>query len=295
MSPSDNNQRLFCFGFGYVASALARALIPDGWQCAGTSRGGTASRQLEDLDVAIFPMDRDRPLAGCTEILAGTTHILVSIPPDATGDPVFELHGEDIAKLDGVKWVGYLSTTGVYGNWDGEWVDETTPLRAASERGGRRVEAEAKWLELSHNAGLPVHIFRLAGIYGPDRNSIVQLRAGTARRIHKDGQVFGRIHVDDIVATLQASIARPNPAAVYNLTDDEPAPSEEVVDFSARLLGVEPPPLEPFDTADMSAMARSFYAENKRVSNNRIKNELGVRLKYPDYRAGLRALLSLAI
>ena len=291
MNPNDHNYRLFCFGFGYVASALAKALISDGWRCAGTSRGRTASDRLAGLDVAMFPMDRDSPLAGCAEILAGTTHILMSIPPDAAGDPVCVYHGQDIAELVGVEWVGYLSTTGVYGNWDGEWVDETTPLRAMSERGGRRVEAEKKWLELSRNAGLPVHIFRLAGIYGPGRNSIEQLRAGTARRIHKDGQVFGRIHVDDIVATLCASIVTPNPGAIYNLTDDEPAPPDEVVEFSAGMLGIEPPPLERFEDAEMSPMARSFYSESKRVSNSRIKSELGVVLKYPNYQAGLRSLL----
>ncbi len=291
MSPADNNHRLFCFGLGYVATALAQAVMPDGWRCAGTSRSEADCQQLEALGIAAFRLDRDRPLPGCAALLADASHILVSVPPDAAGDTVLDLHGEDIAKHGAAEWVGYLSTTGVYGNRDGEWVDETTPLRPASDRGRRRMAAEAQWLALGRSAGLPVHVFRLGGIYGPGRNPIDQLRAGTARRIHKKGQVFGRIHVDDIVATLCASFAQPNPGAIYNLTDDEPAPSDEVVEFAAQLMSLQPPPLEPFDKAELSAMARSFYAENKRVSNSRIKDELGVALKYPNYRAGLRALL----
>ncbi len=291
VNPADNSDRLFCFGFGYVASALARAVTPQGWHCAGTSRSAANCARLEGLDIAAFQMDRDHPLTDCAEILASTTHILVSVPPDAAGDPVLDLHAGDIARHDGIEWIGYLSTTGVYGDWKGEWVDETTPLRPASERGRRRAAAEARWLELGRSAGVPVHAFRLAGIYGPGRSPIDQLRAGTARRIRKEGQVFGRIHVDDIVATLCASMAQPNPGAIYNLTDDEPAPSDEVVEFSAQLMGIDPPPLVPFDEAEMSAMARSFYAESKRVSNSRIKDELGVSLMYPNFRVGLQALL----
>ncbi|NWG45986.1 MAG: NAD-dependent epimerase/dehydratase family protein, partial [Alphaproteobacteria bacterium] len=199
----------------------------------------------------------------------------------------------DIAALaPGLVWVGYLSTTGVYGDRGGEWVDEESPLAPTTERGARRVEAEAGWRALAEAHGLPLHIFRLAGIYGPGRNQLETVRAGTARRLHKPGQVFSRIHVEDVAACLLASLRRPRPGAVYNLCDDEPAPPAEVVAHAAALLGVPPPPLEDFETAapTLSPMARSFYAESKRVRNDRLAAELGVRLRYPSYREGLAAL-----
>jgi nucleoside-diphosphate-sugar epimerase len=287
----DTRLELFCFGLGYVASALASAVTADGWSCAGTSRSEAKCKRLNAKNITAFQFDRDLPLAMGAEALAGATHILISVPPDDVGTPVLDLHGWDLANHGCLKWIGYLSTTGVYGNRDGDWVDETTPVRPLSERGRRRVAAESGWLELGRSAGVPVCVFRLASIYGPGRNPFVQLRAGSARRIHREGQVFGRIHVDDIVATLRASIAKPNPGAIYNLADDEPAPPDEVISYAAQLLGVEPPALEVFNTAELSEMGRSFYMENKRVSNRRIKDELGVTLKHPDYRVGLRALL----
>jgi nucleoside-diphosphate-sugar epimerase len=232
-------------------------------------------------------------MAEAATALAGTTHLLLSVPPDAAGDPVLRHHAADIAALD-LAWAGYLSTTGVYGDRGGGWVDEEVALSPSGERGRRRVEAEAAWLDLWRRHGTPVHIFRLAGIYGPGRSALDQVRAGTARRIDKPGQVFSRIHVEDIAAVLEASMARPRPGAIYNLCDDDPAPPAEVILHACRLLGREPPPLVPFAEAEkeMSAMARSFWDDNRRVSNCRIKEELGVRLRYPDYKSGLAAILA---
>jgi nucleoside-diphosphate-sugar epimerase len=205
---------------------------------------------------------------------------------------VLARHADDIAAMPGLAWLGYLSTTGVYGDCAGGWVDETAPLRPTGERGRRRVVAEQGWLGLWRDRGVPVHIFRLAGIYGPGRSAFDALRAGTAKRIDKSGQVFSRIHVKDVASVLIASIEKPRPGAVYNVCDDDPEPPEAVVAHAAKLVGIEPPPLIPLDRADLSPMARSFYDDNKRVCNRLIKTELGMRLRYPDFRAGLAAILA---
>jgi nucleoside-diphosphate-sugar epimerase len=278
--------RLFCFGLGYSAQRLARRCLDRGWRVAGTGRAAGDPPVMAGAEA--YGFERDQPLADPAAALAGTTHLLVSIPPDARGDPVVDRHGADIAAISGLAWVGYLSTTGVYGDRDGGWVDEDSPLLPTGERGRRRVAAERAWLGL----GLPLHIFRLAGIYGPGRNALETVKSGRARRIDKPGQVFSRIHVEDIVQVLEASIAAPRPGRAYNLCDDQPAPPAEVIDYACGLLGVAPPPLIPFDQAELSPMARSFYRDNKQVSNRRIKEELGVELRYPDYQAGLKALLA---
>lgn len=281
---------LFCFGFGYSALALARQLAGEGWMIAGTSRTTDQVARLRALGFATEIFDRDRPLpAGA---LRGITHVLVSIPPDAVGDPALDCHGDDLAALPGLAWLGYLSTSGVYGDRGGDWVDETSVLSPTGERGRRRVAAEQAWLNLWRNRGLPVHIFRLAAIYGPGRSPFAALRAGAAKRIDKPGQMFSRIHVDDLAQVLRASITHPRPGAVYNVCDDEPAPPAAVIAYAAELLGIMPPPLVPFAQAELSEMARSFYDDNKRVRNVLIKSELGVRLRYPDYRAGLAAILA---
>lgn len=277
---------LLCFGLGYTARVLARRLAAEGWMVSGTCRS-TDKASGAGFPVNVF--DRDRPLPG--EALDGVTHLLVSIPPDAAGDPVLAVHGENIAGIKDLRWLGYLSTTGVYGDRGGGWVDESAELSPSGERGRRRVAAEAGWLELWRRRGVPVHIFRLAAIYGPGRSPFEALRAGTAKRIDKPGQVFSRIHVEDLARVLAASISRPRPGAVYNICDDEPAAPEAVVAHAAALLGVPPPPLVPFEAAELSPMARSFYDDNKRVSNRLIKNELGVKLRYPDFRAGLAAIV----
>jgi nucleoside-diphosphate-sugar epimerase len=293
MSGSDVSARpaLFCFGLGYTAGFLARALAAEGWRIAGTSRDAASCARLagDGFDMQVFAPGH--PLAAPEATLRGATHFLISVPPAAEGDPVLAAHGVDIAALTQLKWVGYLSTTGVYGDRGGAWVDEGSALTPSGERGRRRVAAEAQWLDLYRRHGLPVHVFRLAGIYGPGRSALETVREGRARRVDKPGQVFSRIHVADIVATLRASMARPDPGAAYNVCDDDPAPPEAVIAYACTLLGVAPPPLVPFDAAELTPMARSFYDDNKRVSNRRIKEELGVRLRYPSYREGLKALL----
>jgi nucleoside-diphosphate-sugar epimerase len=274
---------LLCFGLGYSARTLAERLAARGWEIRGTTRRLDKAEALAGRGWRMFPFDRDRPLP--PEALAGVTHALTSIAPDDAGDPALDLHAAD---LRGVAWIGYLGTTAVYGDRQGGWVDEETPIEPTLARADRRARAEAAWL----NSGLPVHIFRLAGIYGPGRNAFINLKEGTARRIVKPGQVFSRIHVEDIASVLEGSIARPRPGAVYNVCDDEPAPPDEVVAHAAGLLGVEPPPAQPYKTAELSPMARTFYKDNRRVRNDRIKRELGVRLSYPTYREGLAALLA---
>lgn len=285
--------RLFCFGLGYSARALAQRLMARGWRVAGTARESERVARLRAEGFEAFLFDSGHPLDDPGAALAGTTHLLSSVPPGAAGDdgdPVIAHHGADIAACAGLVWVGYLSTTGVYGDRQGGWVDEESELAPTGPRGRRRLAAERAWLALQRAHGVPVHLFRLAGIYGPGRNALVALRKGTAQRVDKPGQVFSRIHVEDIAAVLEASIARPAPGRAYNLCDDDPAPPEAVVAYASTLLGMPPPPLVPFEAAALSPMARSFYRDNKRVSNRRIKEELGVRLRYPDYRSGLRAL-----
>ena len=283
-------RHLFCFGLGYSALALARMIAGDGWRVTGTCRSADKAAALQALGFAALPFDRDRPLAAGA--FSGITHVLVSAPPDSAGDPVLDRHGGDLAELPGLAWLGYLSTTGVYGDRGGGWVDESAALRPSGERGRRRVIAEQGWLDLWRDRGVPVHIFRLAAIYGPGRSPFAALRAGTARRIDRPGQVFSRIHVEDLARVLLASIGQPRPGAVYNVCDDEPAAPEAVVAHAAALLGVPAPPLTPLAEAGLSPMALSFYDDNKRVRNGLIKRELGAVLRYPDYRAGLAAILA---
>ena len=277
---------LLSFGHGYSAQALARRLLRQDWRVIGTTRDeGKAVRLMND---GIEP--RIWPGADMIPALDKATHLLISAAPTDDGDPVLALLRDEIAaRADQFSWVGYLSTTGVYGDNNGNWVDENSPLNPATKRGQLRVQAETEWAAIP---GLPLHIFRLAGIYGPGRGPFEKVRQGSARRIVKPGQVFSRTHVADIAQVLAASIARPNPGAAYNVCDDDPAPPEDVIAHAADLLGLPVPPAEDFETAEMTPMARSFYAESKKVRNTRIKDELGVRLMFPDYRAGLAALLA---
>lgn len=281
---------LFCFGLGYSAMVLAARLIARGWRVAGTARDGERIDELRALGIEAYAFSTASGAAAIAPRLDGVTHVLSSIPPGEQGEPVLDALAVPLCEAASLEWVGYLSTTGVYGTRDGGWVDESSELKPSSERSRRRVEAEQAWLRLQRDACLPVHVFRLAGIYGPGRNVIKAVRAGTAKRIDLPGQVFSRIHVEDIASVLEASIARPNPGAIYNVCDDEPAEPARVIAYACGLLGQPPPPLVPFAQADLSAMARSFYLDNKRVSNRRLHEELGVSLAYPNYKAGLDAL-----
>ena len=279
--------RLVVLGHGYSAGFLTRLLVPQGWAVTGTTRDDPA----RVADAGATPLRWPGEAPAIRAEIARADAILISAGPDAEGDPALRDFAEALAAAP-ARWLGYLSTTGVYGDHQGGWVDETTPLTPATRRGQQRVAAEAAWQALATAHGLPLHIFRLAGIYGPGRGPFQKLREGTARRIVKPGQVFSRIHAEDIAQTLAASIARPNPGAIYNLCDDDPAPPEAVIAHAAELLGVPVPPAEDYATAEMTPMARSFYAESKRVANDRIKRELGVQLRHPDYRSGLKALLA---
>lgn len=275
--------RALIFGHGYSASALTPLLVAEGWQVTGTTRADPARVAQAGAAPVIWPG------TDLSDAIAQADAILLSIAPGPQGDPVLSAYADAFARTR-AGWIGYLSTTGVYGDRGGAWVDETSDLRPTTTRGQQRVQAESAWQALADAHDLPLHIFRLAGIYGPGRGPFEKLRQGTARRIVKPGQVFSRIHRDDIAQVLMASIRAPQPGAVYNVCDDDPAPPQDILAHAAHLLDLPIPPAEDFATADMTPMARSFYAESKKVRNDRIK-QLGVRLRYPDYRSGLAAML----
>ncbi|WP_238366008.1 SDR family oxidoreductase [Mesobacterium pallidum] len=277
---------LLIFGHGYSAAALSRQLVPQGWTVIGTTRSPDRMDAIAAMGATpvLWPGDDITPW------LDRATHVLAGAAPGPEGDPVLaELQDEIAGRAARLAWVGYLSTTAVYGDHDGGWVDEDTPLAPASKRGAARAEAEAAWAVIP---GLPLHIFRLPGIYGPGRGPFAKLKNGTARRLIKPGQVFSRIHVDDLARALALSMQAPQPGAIYNVCDDDPAPPQDVIAHAADLLGLPLPPAEDFETADLTPMARSFYGESKRVRNSRIKEALGYQLTYPDFRSGLASILA---
>lgn len=285
-------KNIFCFGYGYTCDYLGHELQRlGGWKISGTTRDPEKKESLRARGIKAHIFDYEQPLGDPLAILDGVTHILISTPPSDEGDPTFLMHADDILRIPTLEWVGYLSTIGVYGDRNGGWVDEESEIRPSSKRGTRRAMAEEQWFSLAQSHNLPVHSFRLSGIYGPGRSALDSVRAGVARRIDKPGHAFNRIHVEDIVQVLLASIQNPNPPTWYNLADDNPAPSHEVISYACQLLGFPEPRLIPFDEADMAPIALSFYKDNKRVRNERIKDELGVTLKYPDFKSGLDACL----
>jgi len=293
VSPPAGDKKLFCFGYGYTAACLAETLRLAGWKVAGTTTDPDKRAQMQADGIEAHLFDSSHLIYDPVETFGDVTHLLFSIPPDAKGDAVFELHAHDLVDMPKLEWAGYLSTTAVYGNQDGGWVDENTVTAPTSKRGSQRELAEQQWTSLWVNNGFPLHIFRLAGIYGPGRSAIDSVRGGNARRIDKPGHVFNRIHVEDIAQTLIASMNKPNPGSIYNLADDHPTPSHEMIAFACNLLGLDVPPVIPFEQADVAPMVRSFYSDNKRVKNDRIKQELGITLLYPDYRDGLQACLAI--
>jgi nucleoside-diphosphate-sugar epimerase len=287
-------KKLFSFGYGYSCDYLGHELQQRGggvWTLAGTTRDPDKRAALRARGVQASLFDEENPLADPLYVMEGATHIVISTPPDDEGDPAFLVHAEDLLRIPTIEWVGYLSTTGVYGDREGGWVDESSELRPTSRRGSRRVKAEEQWLSLMKSNNLPVHVFRLAGIYGPGRSALDSVRAGVARRINKPGHTFARIHVEDIAQVLIASMAKPSPGQIYNVCDDQPAPSHEVIEYACQLLGQPVPPLVEFDEANLAPITRSFYMDNRKVRNDKIKDQLGVKLKYPDFRAGLRGCL----
>ncbi|EXJ16455.1 SDR family oxidoreductase [Imhoffiella purpurea] len=283
---------LFCFGLGYTGIRLAYLAMTRGWRVAGTCRDPEKAGALRSLGIRAIPFADGRPGQELKDALFQTTHLLESVPPGEDGDPVLGCYARQLETLSGsLKWIGYLSTTGVYGDCGGDWIDESRTPNPATRENRRRLDAESAWLDLGARMDTPTQVFRLPGIYGPEGRSVIDaLESGRARRILKPGQVFNRIHVYDLVEVLMASMERPDAGRVYNVADDEPAPADEVLSYAAALLDLEPPPTEPFEQADLSPFARHFYNECKRVSNDRIKRELEVQLRYPTYREGLRAI-----
>lgn len=294
MAKLGSRPHLFCFGLGYSARAIAALLSQEGWQISGTCRSTEKCERLRALGYATYVFDRDRPLDDPVRALSTVTDVVSSVPPDTEGDPVLDHHADALIATDRLRWLGYLSTTGVYGDTNGELVDESSPSHPTTQRSQRRALAERRWLQLHVEAALPTHIFRLAGIYGPGRSSFDAIRSGNARRVIKPGHLFSRIHVDDIAMIVRASMARPNPGVVYNVCDDHPAEQSEVVAYACALLGIEPPTPIQFEDAieRMTPMARSFWRDNRRVANTKLKRELGIRLQFPDYRSGLAAVLA---
>ena len=283
--------KLFCFGMGYTGIYLGRRLRSRGWSIAGTCTTEKKRKALlaEGFDVHIFLSGEVVP--DLKESLSGVTHVVASVPPDNEGDPVIQNFTEQLATIDNLSWAAYLSSTGVYGDHGGNWVNEGTRLLSRNSYGIRRKVAEDQWLTLHKKYGVPSHIFRLAGIYGPCRSSLDLVRAGKARRIIKDGLEFSRVHVDDVVGSLLASIGDVSPGKIYNVADDEPAPSHEVVSYACRLLEVAPPPITTFEDAVLSARQMLFFSENKKVDNKLLKDKLKYVFKYANYREGLRGLL----
>lgn len=282
---------LFVFGLGYTALQFIHLHGHRFTSIAGTVRSVEKAEALEAEGIQAFRFDGKSFDPAILQHLDETEALLISAAPAEGRDPVLAEFSEAIAQASRLRWVGYLSTVGVYGGAGGAWVDEGTPPNPASARARQRIEAERQWLELGASASFAVQIFRLAGIYGPGRNALVKVADGTAKRIVKPGQVFNRIHTEDIAQVLMASIEKPSRNAIYNVADDEPGPPQDVIAYAAELLGKEPPPEIPFEQADQTPMARAFYEDNKRVRNTRIKAELGVMLRYPTYRDGLLGLL----
>jgi nucleoside-diphosphate-sugar epimerase len=283
----------FIFGLGLSSMEFVRLHGPQFGPVSGTVRSREKAARLSNegaVSPLLFaPESHDGRIE---QALESARFLLVSVPPGEDGDPVLNRFAQIILRMKRLERIVYLSTVGVYGDHGGAWIDETTPPRPVARRSQLRLAAEASWAEIASERGCALDIFRLSGIYGPGRNALATLAAGTAKRIVKPGQVFNRIHVTDIAHAVGAALSSTRPGAVYNVTDDEPAPPQDVVTFAADLLGMPPPPETAFDEAEMSPMARSFYGENKRVSNERIKRDLNFRFEFPTYREGLHALLA---
>jgi hypothetical protein len=281
---------LFCFGHGFSSRALAQRLIPKGWEVSGTCRD-IDSKNMPNNEGKLYEYDGININKEIYNAIGKSTHLLISIPPQVSKDPVLDRFSNKILNWKHLKWIGYISSTGVYGDAKGEWVDENSILKPATAINQRRVAIESAWLKLYKFNSLPIVIFRCVGIYGPGRNILISVKLGRSKRIVKPGLVFSRIHVDDLAQTLEASMLSPMPGEIYNVSDDQPSSPSEVVEYACGLLNVTPPPLIPYEFAELSDMARGFYEANKRVSNKKIKVDLGICLEYPDYKVGLNALL----
>lgn len=280
-------RRLFIFGLGYSGLEIAKLAQTQGWQVSGTCTAAEKANRLRADGIETYVFDGAAPLPAAA--LDGASHILCTIAPTPTGDRTLSTCR---ALLGHAKWLGYLSTTGVYGDHGSGWVDETTPATPGRARSLERLAAEQAWRDLARETGATLNILRLPGIYGPGRSAIDRVKAGTARRIDKPGQFFSRIHVEDLADAALRAMARSGETALWNVADDLPAPNSEVIALAFELLGLPVPPAVPWKQAApaMSPMARSFYMESRRVRNDRMKRDLGVVLRYPTYREGLKAI-----
>ena len=281
---------ILILGLGYSAGFFARAALARGWEVTGTVRSAEKAAELSREGIRTLVFGGFAVSSALAKAVAEADAVLVSVQPSEDGDPALGPLRAALTTAPKLRWIGYLSTIGVYGDQGGAWIDEATPPAPTNARTRQRVAIEEAWLALGRDSGKPVQIFRLSGIYGPGRNAIGKLRDGKATRLIKPGQVFNRIHVDDIAGVLMASLAKPRNGAVYNVTDDEPGPPQDVITFAAELTGLKPPPEIPFEQAELSPMAASFYGESKRISNMLVKQELGYAFRYPTYREALRAL-----
>lgn len=284
-----NDRKLLIMGYGFSSQAIAQAAEKEFVQIAGTTRSAEKFDKLEadGVQPVVFTVDGD--MAGVTAFLEQATHLLVSIGPGEAGDPVLNALGNAITDAPHLRWIGYLSTVGVYGDHNGAWVDEDTPPKPVSKRSIQRVAAETAWQELADKRSIPLAVFRLSGIYGPGRNAFMNMEKGTARRLVKPGQVFNRIHREDIGQAVALAM-KGNIGGIFNITDDEPSPPQDVVTYAHELAGRTPPPETDFETAELTPMARSFYGENKRVSNARSRQVLGMTYRWPNYRTSLKRM-----
>ncbi|UZF92083.1 SDR family oxidoreductase [Bosea sp. NBC_00550] len=281
---------ILILGLGYSAGFFARAALARGWEVTGTVRSAEKAAELSREGIRTLVFGGFAVSSALGKAVAEADAVLVSVQPAEDGDPALGSLRAALAAAPNLRWIGYLSTIGVYGDQGGAWIDEAMPPAPTNARTRQRIAIEDAWLALGRESGKPVQIFRLSGIYGPGRNAIAKLREGKATRLIKPGQVFNRIHVDDIAGVLMASLAQPRDGAIYNVTDDEPGPPQDVITFAAELTGLAPPPEIPFEQAALSAMAASFYGESKRVSNALVKRELGYDFRYPTYREALRTM-----
>ena len=284
------SKTLFCFGMGFAGGTLGRLLLSQDWRVIGTARDVAGCKALVDEGIEACLFSGKTVSKGVRVKLADATHVLNSVPPGQR-DPVLAHHGGDLQQCKDLQWFGLLSTVGVYGEHHGGWVNEDTKPAPIAPRSAERLNAELDWQKNFEGTALDPHIFRLPGIYGPGRNQLEAVKRGKARRLIKQGQVFNRIHVEDIAQTLRASMRAPDAGHLFNISDDQPAPPQDVVSYACDLLGIDPPPEVRFEDADLSPMARSFYGECKRVRNDLIKQALGITLKYPTYREGLQAFI----
>ncbi len=280
------------FGYGYTAQACAALLSQQGEKPVVTVRSLAKRDALRAQGVNAYCLDGSVWDEELLTHIKQATHVLVSAPPDKNGDPVLRCLRQQLQEAIHIKAIIYLSTIGVYGNFNGAWIDETCTPNAISERAERRLIAEKNWLDFGAGRAINTHVLRLAGIYGKGRNALCDFANGTARRIYKENQVFNRIHVDDIARVVALLLERKNASAVWNICDNEPCPPQDVVLYASQILGVEAPPLQPFETAVLTDMGKAFYSENKRVSNKAMRAALNFEFEYPTYREGLQALFA---